>query len=214
MKDCGYTLRKAYIDKLASASYSLGVYDTIAPDTVEPPFMIISSQTQAENSNKQSFGFDVTIQFDIVYRTFKAGEVGQKTVDTYTNEFLNIVYGRDINYNGENEQIDELGFDTNNNMINNKKRKLTNIEREIPKVLKLLNNEITRTNNINELLNSCEDEFNDVIRKKLKKVLLGSKVNNKKINKHVQSINRKIYEIKLFLYQIKIKYVLIINSYS
>jgi len=91
MKDCGYTLRKAYIDKLTSASYSLSAYDTIAPDTVEPPYLIISSQTQAENSNKQSFAFDVSIQFDIVYRTFKAGEVGQKTVDTYTNEFLGIV---------------------------------------------------------------------------------------------------------------------------
>ena len=29
MKDCGYALRKAYYDKLTSASYSLGVYDTI-----------------------------------------------------------------------------------------------------------------------------------------------------------------------------------------
>jgi len=91
MKDCGYTLRKAYYDKFISASYSLAAYDTIAPDTVEPPFLIISSQSQAENSNKQSFAFDVTIQFDIVYRTFKAGEVGQKTVDTYANELLQII---------------------------------------------------------------------------------------------------------------------------
>ena len=91
MKDCGYAIRKAYYDKLISASYSLAAYDTIAPDTVEPPFLIISSQTQAEDSNKQSFAFNVTIQFDIVYRTFKAGEVGQKTVDTYTNELLEII---------------------------------------------------------------------------------------------------------------------------
>ena len=91
MKDCGYTLRKAYYDKFISASYSLAAYDTIAPDTVEPPFLIISSQTQAEDSNKQCFAFNVTIQFDIVYRTFKAGEVGQKTVDTYTNELLEII---------------------------------------------------------------------------------------------------------------------------
>jgi len=98
MKDCGYTLRKAYIDKLTAASYSLSVYDTIAPDTVEPPYLIISSQTQVDNSNKQSFGFDVTIQFDIVYRTFKAGEVGQKTVDTYANELLEIVGVRPPSY--------------------------------------------------------------------------------------------------------------------
>jgi hypothetical protein len=91
MKDCGYTLRKAYFDKFISESYSLDAYDTIAPDTVEPPFLIISSQTQSENSNKQSFGFDVTIQFDIVYTTFKAGEVGQKTVDDYANELLGII---------------------------------------------------------------------------------------------------------------------------
>jgi hypothetical protein len=91
MKDCGYAIRKAYYDKLITASYSLAAYDTIAPDTVEPPFLIISSQTQAENSNKQSFAFNVTIQFDIVYRTFKAGEVGQKTVDTYANELLGII---------------------------------------------------------------------------------------------------------------------------
>jgi hypothetical protein len=91
MKDCGYAIRKAYYDKLISASYSLAAYDTIAPDTVEPPFLIISSQSQAENSNKQSFAFNVTIQFDIVYRTFKAGEVGQKTVDTYANELLEII---------------------------------------------------------------------------------------------------------------------------
>ena len=98
MKDCGYTLRKAYIDKLTAASYSLSVYDTIAPDTVEPPYLIISSQTQADNSNKQSFAFNVTIQFDIVYRTFKAGEVGQKTVDTYANELLEIVVVRPPSY--------------------------------------------------------------------------------------------------------------------
>jgi hypothetical protein len=51
-----------------------------------------------DNSNKQSFGFDVTIQFDIVYRTFKAGEVGQKTVDTYANELLEIVGVRPPSY--------------------------------------------------------------------------------------------------------------------
>jgi len=91
MKDCGFAIRKAYFDKLTSASYSLGVYDTIAPDTIDPPYLIISSQTQIENSNKQSFAFNVTIQFDIVYTTFKAGEVGQKTVDTYANELLGII---------------------------------------------------------------------------------------------------------------------------
>lgn len=91
MKDCGYAIRKAYYDKLIAESYSLAAYDTIAPDTVEPPFLIISGQSQAENSNKQSFAFNVTIQFDIVYRTFKAGEVGQKTVDTYANELLEII---------------------------------------------------------------------------------------------------------------------------
>ena len=98
MKDCGYALRKAYFDKLTSASYSLGVYDTIAPDTVEPPYLIISSQTQASNSNKQSYAFDVSIQFDIVYRTFKAGEVGQKTVDTYANELMQIIGTRPPDY--------------------------------------------------------------------------------------------------------------------
>jgi hypothetical protein len=91
MKDCGYAIRKAYIDKLASQSFSLGVYDTIAPDTVEPPFLIISSQTSIENSDKQSFNFDVTLQFDIVYRTFKSGEVGQKSVDQWANELLVII---------------------------------------------------------------------------------------------------------------------------
>ena len=98
MKDCGYALRKAYFDKLTSASYSLGVYDTIAPDTVEPPYLIISSQTQASNSNKQSYAFDVSIQFDIVYRTFKAGEVGQKTVDTYADELMQIIGTRPPDY--------------------------------------------------------------------------------------------------------------------
>ena len=91
MKDCGYAIRKAYFDKLLAASYSIGVYDTIAPDEVEPPYLIISSQTTSENSNKQTFCFDVTIQFDVVYRTFKAGEVGQKTVDTLTNELVGII---------------------------------------------------------------------------------------------------------------------------
>jgi len=91
MKDCGYAIRKAYVDKLASQSYSLGVYDTIAPDTVNPPFLIISSQTSVENSDKQSYNFDVTIQFDIVYKTNKSGEVGQKSVDQWANELLVII---------------------------------------------------------------------------------------------------------------------------
>ena len=91
MKDCGYAIRKAYVDKLASETYSLGVYDTIAPDTAEPPFLIISSQTSVENSDKQSYNFDVTIQFDIVYKTNKSGEVGQKSVDQWANELLGII---------------------------------------------------------------------------------------------------------------------------
>lgn len=91
MKDCGYAIRKAYVDKLASESYSLGVYDTIAPDDANPPFLIISSQTSAENSDKQSYSFDVTIQFDVIYKTNKSGEVGQKSVDQWTNELLEII---------------------------------------------------------------------------------------------------------------------------
>jgi len=91
MKDCGLAIRKAYIDKLTSETYSLGVYDTIAPDVVEPPFLLISSQTSAENSDKQSYSFTVTIQFDVVYRTFKSGEVGQKSVDQWANELLEII---------------------------------------------------------------------------------------------------------------------------
>lgn len=91
MKDCGFTIRKAYVDKLASEDFSLGVYDTIAPDTVNPPFLIISSQTSSENSDKQSYSFDVTIQFDIVYKTTKSGEVGQKSVDQWANELLEII---------------------------------------------------------------------------------------------------------------------------
>jgi hypothetical protein len=91
MKDCGLAIRKAYVDKLASETFSLGVYDTIAPDTVNPPFLIISSQTSVENSDKQSYNFDVTIQFDIVYKTNKSGEVGQKSVDQWANELLGII---------------------------------------------------------------------------------------------------------------------------
>lgn len=98
MKDCGFAIRKAYFDKLTAASYSLGVYDTMAPDDVEPPFLIISSQTYSENSDKTSYSFDVTIQFDIVYRTFKLGEVGQKTVDEKTNELLGIIGVDPANY--------------------------------------------------------------------------------------------------------------------
>lgn len=91
MKDCGLAIRKAYVNKLAQQAFSLGVYDTIAPDTVNPPFLIISSQTSAENSDKQSYSFDVTIQFDIVYKTTKSGEVGQKSVDQWANELLGII---------------------------------------------------------------------------------------------------------------------------
>lgn len=98
MKDCGFAIRKAYFDKLTAASYSLGVYDTMAPDEVEPPFLIISSQTYTENSDKTSYSFDVTIQFDIVYRTFKVGEVGQKTVDEKTNELLGIIGVAPVDY--------------------------------------------------------------------------------------------------------------------
>lgn len=98
MKDCGYAIRKAYIDKLTAASYSLGVYDTIAPDSVEPPFLIISSQTSAENSDKMSFHSNVTIQFDIVFKSSKVGEVGQKSVDEWANELLEIIGVYPANY--------------------------------------------------------------------------------------------------------------------
>ena len=98
MKDCGYAIRKAYFDKLTAASYSIGVYDTIAPDNVEPPFLIISSQTSAENSDKMSFHSNVTIQFDIVFKSSKVGEVGQKSVDQWANELLNIIGVYPVDY--------------------------------------------------------------------------------------------------------------------
>lgn len=91
MKDCGYAIRKAYFDKIMGAEYDLSVYDTIAPDSAEPPFLLISSQTSIENSDKTSYNFDVSIQFDIVYRTFKSGEVGQKSVDQWANQLLEII---------------------------------------------------------------------------------------------------------------------------
>jgi hypothetical protein len=98
MKDCGLAIRKAYFDKLTSESFSLGVYDTIAPDQVNPPFLIISSQTSAENSDKQSYSQNVTIQFDVVYKTSKAGEVGQKSVDEWSNELLEIIGVYPVDY--------------------------------------------------------------------------------------------------------------------
>lgn len=98
MKDCGLAIRKAYFDKLTSESFSLGVYDTIAPDSVNPPFLIISSQTSAENSDKQSYSQNVTIQFDIVYKTSKTGEVGQKSVDDWSNELLEIIGVYPVDY--------------------------------------------------------------------------------------------------------------------
>lgn len=98
MKDCGLAIRQAYVNKLTSESYTLNVYDTIAPDTVQPPFLIISSQTSVENSDKQSYSFDVTVQFDIVYRTFKSGEVGQKSVDQWANSLLEIIGVYPANY--------------------------------------------------------------------------------------------------------------------
>ena len=91
MKDCGYAIRKAYFDKINGAAYELSVYDTIAPDDSEPPFVIISGQAQAEDSDKTSYNYNVSIQFDIVYRTFKSGEVGQKAVDNWANQLLNII---------------------------------------------------------------------------------------------------------------------------
>ena len=98
MKDCGLAIRKAYYDKLNEESYSLDVCDTIAPDTVEPPFLIISSQTSTENSDKMSFHSNVTIQFDIVFKSSKVGEVGQKSVDQWANELLEIIGVYPINY--------------------------------------------------------------------------------------------------------------------
>ena len=98
MKDCGLAIRKAYYDKLNEESYSLDVYDTIAPDIVEPPFLIISSQTSIENSDKMSYHSDVTIQFDIVFKSSKVGEVGQKSVDQWANELLEIIGVYPIDY--------------------------------------------------------------------------------------------------------------------
>jgi hypothetical protein len=98
MKDCGYAIRKAYFDKITAAAFELSVYDTIAPDGSEPPFLLISSQTSTETSDKTSYNFDVSIQFDIIYRTFKSGEVGQKAVDEWANALLEIIGTAPANY--------------------------------------------------------------------------------------------------------------------
>ena len=64
------------------------------------------------------------------------------------NEFINIIHNQNIDFI-KTDNIDGLNG-IQQDEINFKKRKLTNIESEIPKILNLLNNEIKRINNINE----------------------------------------------------------------
>lgn len=95
MKDPRKALRTAYISALSSLTYggsSVPVYDKV-PQSATYPYVAIAEQTAVNDSDKTSYGQDVTVLLDIV-TGFTPGIGGKAPSDDIANAILQAIYIR------------------------------------------------------------------------------------------------------------------------
>lgn len=95
MKDPRKALRSGYISALSSLTYngsSVPVYDKV-PQNASYPYVHIAEQTSLNDSDKTSYGQDVTVLLDIV-SGFSPGIGGKAPSDDIANSILQTIYVR------------------------------------------------------------------------------------------------------------------------
>lgn len=83
MKDASYALRVGYFALLDNV-LSVPVYDAKADDAASGNYVVLSEQTDATDSSKDSFEYQHTITVDVVTR-FKGNAATSKTADDIAN---------------------------------------------------------------------------------------------------------------------------------
>jgi hypothetical protein len=96
MKDVGYSLRKAYYDKLNGAvtlnSVAVPVYDNV-PDSANYPYIQISNISVVDNSTKDNFNNNcvVTVQ---VFTGTDGTNYSKADADTISNQVMTLLINR------------------------------------------------------------------------------------------------------------------------
>jgi len=96
MKDVGYSLRKAYYDKLNGAvtlnSVAVPVYDNV-PDSANYPYIQISNISVVDNSTKSNFNSNcvVTVQ---VFTGTDGTNYSKADADTISNQVMVLLINR------------------------------------------------------------------------------------------------------------------------
>lgn len=93
MQDVNTPIRKAYY-QLISSNVTLNglpveVYDKMAPNDAVYPYIILSTQTDSDDSVKGCQGHDPTILIDVV--TGKTGEVSSVDADNISGQILGLI---------------------------------------------------------------------------------------------------------------------------
>lgn len=93
MQDVNYQLRKSYFQALNGVvvwnTLSVPVYDKFAPNDAVYPYIILSTQTDVEDSVKNCQGHDATMLVDVV--TGFSGEVNSEQMDSICGQIQGII---------------------------------------------------------------------------------------------------------------------------
>ncbi|CAL1518203.1 DUF3168 domain-containing protein [Chitinophaga sp. MM2321] len=91
MQDTNYSVRKAYFQALQGfvivGLTAIEVYDKMAPNNAVYPYIILSTQTDTDNSVKECFGHECTMLVDVV--TGFNGAVESEMLDSICGQILN-----------------------------------------------------------------------------------------------------------------------------
>lgn len=66
MKDVGSALRKGYIDTILAYDDTVRIYDEMAPDDAEVPYIILSTQTESQMQAFTGFLVEATMLVDCI----------------------------------------------------------------------------------------------------------------------------------------------------
>jgi len=100
MKDPNFALRRAYFQRLNGAlnynGENVPVYNR-PPDEDKYPFVVLSSQTSIDESNKTSYQWECTLLVDVV-TGFDGNYGGFQQADYIANQIIGLIRTRQIEY--------------------------------------------------------------------------------------------------------------------
>lgn len=94
MIDANYHIRKGYFQRLNGSvmlgNFPVPVYDGMAPNKAAAPYILLSTQTSADQSVKRLQAQECTMLLDVVFTA--SGSVDRAKVDSIVNQIYQLIY--------------------------------------------------------------------------------------------------------------------------